>query len=79
MPKKKKSQLGFPFTGPRYSGNLEDCYMLQCPACGFSEPLGSWESIGACEGNVFCANCAEEVCVESGEPAEPCGECEFCD
>ena len=68
-----------PLTGPvNTTGDVDNSVLLQCPSCGFFNALADWDQMGACEGNVICPDCAAEVDMQTGERAECCGECEFC-
>jgi len=48
-----------------------------CGACGESITLDDCDSIGACEGNLSCNLCNEEINGD-GKAAEPCGKCDAC-
>lgn len=52
--------------------------ILQCQVCGFFADYNDFDCFGACEGNVFCLGCHQEINSTNGKPSEQCGGCEGC-
>jgi len=64
----KTYKPGLPFTGDRFSGDVNHSFALTCPECKHQATLEGWDTLLADEGCVFCRECACQVVVESGKP-----------
>lgn len=69
------ASFGKPFSE---DGNLGRLGNITCRKCKETVSIEECDVLGACKGNVFCANCAAEIELSSGLPALLCGECDSC-
>jgi hypothetical protein len=55
---------------------VSDNYPLTCRACGFSgDLLDDFDTMGACDDQVFCPGCHAEIDATTGEKHMGCKQC----
>lgn len=55
---------------------FDDDPLGKCPGCGYQDVIEHFDTIGACDDQIFCPRCHTEFNFDTGIKHERCKQCE---